>query len=90
MVRWGDGGRGSGEERGTGKRRGGWAGGVSAGRRAGEGCADEPRGRGRTTSVVQRTISRERAMEGAVSTRVTFSPHDIFNPPRAATARPRI
>ena len=29
-------------------------------------------------------------MEGAVSTRVTFSPHDIFNPPRAATARPRI
>ena len=47
-------------------------------------------GGGRTTSVVQRTISRERAMEGAVSTRVTFSPHDIFNPPRAATARPRI
>ena len=38
--------------------------------------------------MVHRTISRGRASEGAVSTRVTFSPHDIFHPSTRGDSAP--
>ena len=86
-MRWGDGGRGSGEER-DGKEEGG---GRVACRRVG--------GRGR--AVLTNLGGGEDHLRGPTNHqpgeghggcgehRVTFS-HDIFNPPRAATARPRI